>query len=69
MTFEQIYDSAYYRDFGIANLATDEIIEDGVVTHDKKETTDASGRTYIIREFALPPNPATRMLGRPKGGT
>jgi hypothetical protein len=58
MTFEQIYDSAYYRDFGVANLAIDELVEDGVVTHKKKETTDATGRTYVIREFALPPNSA-----------
>lgn len=58
MTFEQIYDGTYYRDFGVANMAIDELVDDGVVTHTKKETMDAIGRTYVIREFALPPNSA-----------
>lgn len=63
MTFEQIYDSAYYRDFGVTNLAIDELVANRAVMHNKKETTDAKGRTYVIREFVLPPAPHSSSFG------
>jgi hypothetical protein len=53
MTFEQIYDGLYYPDFGIANQAINELVDEGVVMNEKKYIKDVAGQSYVIREFEL----------------
>jgi hypothetical protein len=54
MTFDQIYDSTYYRSFSATNSAIDELVEDKTLETDKVEAKDADGHVFMIRRFYLP---------------
>jgi hypothetical protein len=51
MTFEQIYDSLYYRSFPIANTALDALVEEGRVQNEKKEAVGQDGTKYVVRRY------------------
>lgn len=51
LTFEQIYENLYYRDFSVANQALDALVEEGRALNEKRETKDQEGTKYVVRRY------------------
>jgi hypothetical protein len=54
MSFDQIYDGTFYRDFSVVNNAVDSLVEEKKVIQGKIETKDENGNNFTIRKYSKP---------------
>lgn len=53
MTFEQLNDAGYYRDWDSMNRAIDSLVAEQKISDEKIEAFDKSGNRYVVRVYKL----------------